>query len=123
MKTFTTLHFWSYHPALKIDIQMVQTYAFFLERLFKRHCGAILTALMQIPFLNNVSFVIVVFFFLSFPVHNLEFCPEESVRAVQKDSQLLFSHYLPCTGKTHEFTKFLFAGTCSLQSYGETSQV
>lgn len=49
------------------------------------------------------------FFFSSlFQIHtvyNLEFCPEESVWAVQKDSKLLFSHNLPCTGnKTHKCT-------------------
>lgn len=37
-------------------------------------------------------------FLFSLSVHNLEFCPQESLRAVQEDSQLLFSHYLPCTG-------------------------
>lgn len=37
-------------------------------------------------------------FLSSLSVHNLEFCPKEPVRAIQKDSQLLFPHYFSCSG-------------------------
>lgn len=69
------------------------------------------------------------FFSLSLTVHDMEFRPKESLRAVQKDSQLLFPHYFPCTGneaphvQTHKRARFLLAPTHRLQLDGDESSV
>lgn len=59
----------------------------------------------------------------------MEFHPKESIRAVQKDSQLLFPHYFPCTGnenphmQRHERARCLFAATHRLQLDGDESSM
>lgn len=59
----------------------------------------------------------------------MEFHPKESIRAVQKDSQLLFPHYFPCAGnetprmQRHERAWCLFAASHRLQSDGDESSL
>lgn len=101
----------------------VQLIFFFLFCFFK----ATITSVHMLVWSHQYKMVLRLFLFFSLPdgvknhshsfvssaVHHMELHSQKSVWAVQKDSQLLFSHHLPCPGKTH----FPWARVCERECF------